>query len=252
MASTLATVRKETRRWARDTKRGDFAVGDRELNRIIESEMHAVGSRIRLGQAWALGVITLVANQNPPDYPLPAAGVQYGQLIQLRRASDKLLLAKCSQEQIQWMRRGVNAAQASYVSAYALMEDTTQTVTVMFDRVVTKADTIDLLRAVIPASLADQDSAAIPFDRDLIEAFAQGCALRAIDMMSPDQRSARGFQGWVVRGKYVPSAHAQQLARAYEAGIQEAKVRLWRLKMNTSRSALLMRDWFPMGLVPAR
>lgn len=143
-------------------------------------------------------------------------------------------------------------AQGSYVSAYSLMVDDAQTITVMFNLIPQVADTIDLLRTVIPATFADQDAAPIPFDRNLIDAFCQGCALRAIDMMNPEQRAALGFQGWVMRGKYVPSAHAQQLQRAYQTGIEKAKIRLWRMKMNQNRNALLMRDWFPVGLVPAR
>jgi hypothetical protein len=252
MASTLGVERKEARRLARDTDGGRYAVSTREFNRIIEAEMHRVGSRIRLGQAWQNGVITLVPATDPPDYTLPAAGVQYQQIIKLRRQSDRKILEPLSQSALQYRRRGLSSIQGTYVNAYALVEAVDQTITVMFDVKVTQGDTIDMLRSIIPASLNNDDSQAIPFDRDLLEGFRMGCAVRAINMMTPEEKAARGFTGFVARGRYIPPAHVQDMMDGYENAQRRAEIRIARMKLAGNTNALLIRDWLPGGLVPSR
>lgn len=252
MASTLGAVKKEVRRWSRDTLAGRYAISERELNRIIEAEMHRAGTRIRLGPVWLTSQITVGPATNPPDYALPAAGVQYSQITMLRRQSDMRILEKVSQAWIQYRRRGTVILSGSRVSSYALVESTAQTVTVMFDVRPTDSDSIDVFCTVIPASLADSDSAAIPFDRDLIEGFQQGCAVRVIDMMSPQAKQERGFAPVVARGRMIPSPHVQALDTAYQESLRRAEMRIARMKLSGNTDVLLMREWLPSGVTYVR
>lgn len=235
MASTLGPVRKEAYRWMRETNPNDYAVTVRPMNRIIEAELHRVGSKVKLGQAWQAGAITLNPATDPPDYALPTAGaIQYAQVIALRRGSDKWPLRKLSQDQIEG-RRAITTPLSNKVLTYALREATDQTVTVLFGERPTAADTVDVLRSVIPAALADADAAVIPFDRDLLEGFQQGCAARGCRMMTAQQREARG----------IAEDHIQALERAASAAEQEAVLRVVSLKLGDDPNWLYNTGWWP-------
>jgi len=200
------------------------AVPTRRLNRIMESEMHRVGSRVRLGQAWQIGVIALDTVTDPPDYPLPAGGVQYAQIVDLRRQSDMTILQRLSEREINELRSG-SILSGGYVNAYAVREAVAQTMTVMFDVRPTQVDAIDMLRSVIPATLADDDAASIPFDRDLLEGYRACCAAAACRERKAERAAALG----------VTAAYVQWLDQRAVEGIRQGQIRTESLK-RSSRS----------------
>lgn len=245
MPKTLANVRKSARRWMRDTRPGNYAIGTRELNRIIEAMTHDVDSDLDAGQAWIASAITLNPATSPPDYLLPTSS-EYQNVLDLRRASDGFILWRRSAEQIDQMRWSKASATASKVSAYALRQSAAtspllgavESITVMFDVRPSEADTIDLKTSTTLAAMLDNDDAFVPFQRDFVESFERGVAAMAIEMMRPEDQQARGFTGSVSGGRYAPSLYVAGLQVAYEKGLKKERIRLIRLELSDSQSYL--------------
>ena len=234
MGQVLSTARDEVRRYMKDIEPGSFAISTLELNRIMESLTHDVDSELDSGQVWTTSVITLNPATNPPDYALPGGGVEYQNILDLRRASDNYILARRSQEHISRMRwNGVNST-GTMVSEYALVPSqsgSNEIITVMFDVRPSVTGTIDLLSATALTAFANSDTAVIPFARDFMEGFMRGAAARGIVAMSEAERNKRGLSK-----DYIGA-----LETAYQVALKKERLRLIRLELSEDSSELNRR-----------
>lgn len=194
MSGTLAGVRNNVRWLLQDHDPSNYAVSTPELNRLIEHRMQTAAVEIGQGPAWVTAALTLVPDQS--DYTLPT-GVTYQQVMLLRLGSQGWSMMRISMDIMTVKRRGP-AIPRGLPTDYTLWEDTSQVVNVRLFPTPSQADTIDIFRSLVPATLTD-DSTAIPFSDGGLRLLELGVALRAAKRMTPEQRAQRLLSDDVIK-----------------------------------------------------
>lgn len=228
MAGTRGGVKREVRKLLRDRNPSRQLVDLEMLEAEIESGMSAIGSEIGLGQAWVTGAVALAAGTE--DYSLPS-GVEYEQVVQLVRASDKTPLRKLSPDEMAQHRAGVSSSRGE-PQVWAPLLSVTQGVGVRVWPVPVAGGTLDLLRAIVPAALTS-DASAVPFSRKALRALERQVA-STIGLAIPAERRAE---------LGLTDAYFAALAAEAARLVHQEKLTVWRLKRANGRVGSWVAEW---------
>mgnify|MGYP001595497823 CR=1 FL=1 len=186
MPDTLTNVRRRVRLLTDDLDPNAPAIDSERLNTLIENRMHLTAAEVGLGPSWITAAVTVAADDY--DYTLPTS-IQYQRVIALQLNSLEWLMERVTHLELQAMRDGPGPVTGA-PPHNALFEDTSQQVNLWLYPTPRVADTINVLRAQVPAALST-DATNIPFSDPLLRAMEKSCALEAILLMDPEERSKR-------------------------------------------------------------
>ena len=177
MASTLIKVRNALR-----YRLGAFSnsnISTPELNEIIQSNCRYLSGQVPLGEKWVLSAVTVLVNTNSIALP---AGLEYSDILEVRRSSDSWVLTKRTREEMTklfWPSSTVTASATGDPNDYCLVEDEAQGVTLYFNIKAGVATPLDVCRRVLPTDLT-LDAGAIPFSTLALEALIDLSAVELI------------------------------------------------------------------------
>ena len=191
MSGTLAGVRRRTRNLLRDLNPSAYAFKTPEVDSAINAAMTAVAGRLRLGQEWTSGAVTMVAGT---DTYTMSGTARYGQVLQLRIAATGMTIEIVSRREYEALRFGVQATAGASPLYATLYEEPDQDLRVQLWPVPSAAGTIDALRSTMPATLTT-DASVIPFDEQGLEATACEAAAVLAGSASPDVLSQLALAG---------------------------------------------------------
>lgn len=231
MSSTLGAVRSQVRYHLKDRNHTDYSFSSWDVDRAIESVMRPMANRLRMGEEVVTGAIVI---SNATDtYTLPGAQA-YAQVIRLRLGSTNEWIPVIDRGEFDRWREGITnpstngKADPEFATVW---EDASQVVRVQFYPWPRKADTVDMIRSLLPSALTT-DASVIPFDDIAVEALSLEVAAYLAGKSSPE-----------VLGKLGLNETAASIfhAKAEEA-IRESRVRRFRMA-GITRSPMTVRGW---------
>jgi hypothetical protein len=186
VASTLVKVRRAVRFRLRDFVVSKQAISTIELNEIIQSNTRYVSGCIPLGEKWVSGASGIVVTAGSDTSTLPS-GVEYTDVLELRRTVDGYILKKRTREEMNlmfWTKHITSTKEHAEPTDYCLMENEAQSVAIRFQSPALTTTTIDLLRRVLPSDLI-ADTTEIPFSTLAIEAITDLSSFEALAKLPP-------------------------------------------------------------------
>lgn len=224
MSSTLGDVRKRVRLYLNDRNPSSQVFSLFVLNDAILTAMTEVASESRLGKEW---VSAAVALSNATDtYDLP--GTNYAQLLSVRLASTKQQLEPVTREQFERYRDGDTAAStagAGVPQVYVPFEDDTQALKLQLWPWPQGADSLDILRSVLPAAFTS-DTDPVPFDTYGCDAVALRAAGNLAAVASADVMQRLGLGETAAQSFLARAAHLEKRSRMRAATVgQHANAR---------------------------
>jgi hypothetical protein len=145
-----------------------------------------MAQEIGLGPVWVTGAVTLVASDF--DYTLPTT-MEYNRVVAVQLNSQEWLLERVTPLELKAMQDGPGSSEGT-PTHYALYEDDSQQVNIWMYPTPNEADTLNILRSRVPASLTT-DATVIPFSIPLLRALEKQVALESMLMMDPEERQKR-------------------------------------------------------------
>ena len=190
MSDTLTNVEARVRDLTDDRDPSNYAISQRRLWRMIDTQVQEIGARIGMGQAWSTTVFSTADGTD--DYALPTtSSAEYAQIIMLKDATHGTLIQKADNETIESYRQtGSTAVIKGFPLRFSLLEGITQIITVRLYPVPNGVYAIDLLRSLLPTRLTAATDV-LPFARDVLTAVELRAAARAARSMTDAEREKR-------------------------------------------------------------
>lgn len=184
MSGTLGVTRQRVRLLLRDLDRGNYAFKTPEVDAEINGALTAMAARLRLGEQWSAGAVSLVPGT--ASYTL-SGSQQYGSVVKARLASVGWEVPLVTRTQFDEYREGQTAAspQTGQVQVATLYENPSQATIIEVWPTPVAADSLDLFYTLFPAALT-ADSSVIPFGALGLEALAHEVAARLASKSTPE------------------------------------------------------------------
>lgn len=227
---TLADARNRVEYHLRDRDGSAEAFSLFEKNVAIESHMRLMAPRLLLGDQWSTTLVTLVAGTD--TYTLPTTTAQnYDRLKKLRLRSTGGEIPVVSLETFEALRNFDTAVVGGTPQAAMVIEGANHTPTLRFWPKPDAADYVEGFFSLLPAALAHDDAASIPFDDEAFEALCYEVALELYARMPEDDRAKRKL------GPETPSSWSALV----QAGIRASRHR--RRRQQGGQRVLSRRTW---------
>lgn len=186
MADTVSNVRRRIRLLIDDMDNNAFAIDSERLTTLMENRMQFTAADVGMGPAWVSGAVTLTASSF--EYTLPTS-IQYQRVMAVQLNSQEWLMERVTPLELKALQDGAGSEDA-HPTHYSLFEDASQQIHVWLFPTPSAADTLNILRAQVPAALTT-DAINIPFSDPLLRAFEKACALEALLLMDEEERARR-------------------------------------------------------------
>lgn len=221
MSGTLSATRKRVRTILRDLDRAAYAFATPDVDSEINDAVTDMASRLRLGETWTTGLVTLVSGT---DLYTLSGSAEYGSVVRLRLASTGNEIPILSAQEFEAYRQGQTVAVPASGTPVAAMlyESPTQTTRLRVWPTPNAADTLDAFFTVMPLGTSlTADASTIPFDTLGLSALAHEVAGRLSAKVTAEVLAQIGLSAnaaSVFFGKARDDVHASLVRRARQAG----------------------------------
>lgn len=192
MSETLEVARYNIRTLIQDLNPGKPIFDSDLLNRIINDQAQFLAGEVGMGSVWVPAAVSLTAGNHA--YTLPSS-IEYRTVQAVRLTSQGWVLERCEPEQIKGWVSGQTILGPP--TQFSLYEDDTQVVNLWTYPVPSVADTLDILRSQVPATITD--GAAIPFAAPLLRVLEHAVALALVSRASEDEMGRLGINPEVLK-----------------------------------------------------
>lgn len=183
MSETYSVFSGRVRNLLKDVDPSAYVVPEETLIEMTANQMQLIGNDVNPGTHWLASPISIVPGTE--DYAL-STSLQYTQVIEVRRGSDKYPLLKRTVSELSQAWIGAATPRGPQVFEYALWEDDASQVNIRVRPVPSAADTLEIFLSDLPPAITSA-STAIPFSGPLLAAMAKQVAGECIMAMTQDQ-----------------------------------------------------------------
>lgn len=186
MAETVSVVRRRIRLTIDDMNPNDTAIDSERMNNLMQNRMHFMAQEVGLGPSWVTGAVSVVVGTY--QYTLPTS-IQYERVTAVQLNSQEWQLERVTHSEFLALRDGSGDVQGP-PTHFTLFEDTTQQVNLWLFPTPIVTDTLNVMRAQVPAALSAEGTS-IPFSSPLMAAFEKAVAIDAVLLMDAEERERR-------------------------------------------------------------
>ena len=190
MSRTFATSALNIRSMMNDNDAAAYAINTDRLYHVLAAQAGDLGGGPLVGEDWVTAIITL-SGTGSPDFAFPATS-QIERIIHLRRASDGLLLARVSSDEIERLRQSASPGTGP-PTHYYLFEPPSGILKARFWPRPVAADTIDALRATGASTTTYTDATSIDYSEGMCDAIEAATAAELFVCLDDATRSRLGL-----------------------------------------------------------